>query len=198
MKPSLSLLPVFSALFLISCSSTPEAPPPERVTDVIECSYPDNPSQAAPEWVCNEALDGYEVAAVGVTEKSKAGIAFMEQIAATNARVKLAQQIRVQVQNMVKTFLETTGSGDSETVDRANTSVTRQITDESLAGSKVVKKITNKLGTLYVLVAIDETEFNSLTSDALSTSMDNDNALWQQFRAQQSQQELQDAILNAK
>ena len=169
MKPTLSLLPAFTALFLISCSSTPEppkAPPPERVTDVIECAYPDHPSQAAPEWVCNESLDPYEVAAVGIAEKSRAGIAFMEQIAATNARVKLAQQIRVQVQNMVKTYLETTGSGDSETVDRVNTSVTRQITDESLAGSKVVKKITNQVGTLYVLVAIDETEFNSLTSEA--------------------------------
>jgi len=82
--------------------------------DVADCVFPDAPSAAAPGWICDEPVEGVEVSAVGVAEKSAAGHSFMKNMAATDARVQLAQSMKVHVQNMVKQYAETTGAADSE------------------------------------------------------------------------------------
>ena len=82
-----------------------------------ECVFPDATSATAPGWICDEPVEGVAVSAVGVAEKSAAGHSFMKNMAATDARVQLAQSMKVHVQNMVKQYAETTGAADSETVD---------------------------------------------------------------------------------
>lgn len=163
-----------------------------------DCVFPDAPSASAPGWICDEPVDGIAVTAVGVAEKSAAGYSFMKNMAATDARVQLAQAMKVHVQNMVKQYAETTGAADAETVDKVNTSVTKQITDESLVGSKIFKTNTSPTGALYVLVGMDATIAASATENALKTSMNNDKALWQQFKAQKGQDELASSIANMK
>ena len=76
----------------------------------------------------------------------------MKQMAATDARVQLAQRMKVQVRNMIKQYVETTGAADQETVDKAMTSVTKQITNETLVGTKIFKTRTSPSGTLYVFI----------------------------------------------
>ena len=166
--------------------------------DVADCVFPDAPSAAAPGWICDEPVEGVEVSAVGVAEKSAAGHSFMKNMAATDARVQLAQSMKVHVQNMVKQYAETTGAADSETVDKVNTSVTKQITDESLVGTKIFKTRTSPNGALYVLLGMDASIAAAATENALKTSMNNDRALWQQFKAQKGQDELAASIANMK
>ena len=122
----------------------------------------------------------------------------MKNMAATDARVQLAQAMKVHVQNMVKQYAETTGAADTETVDKVNTSVTKQITDESLVGTKVFKTVTSPKGDLYVLLGMDAASAATATQNALKTSMNNDKALWQQFKAQKGQDELAASIANMK
>jgi len=165
---------------------------------VPDCVFPDAPDTAAPGWICNEPVEGIAVSAVGIAEKSAAGHSFMLNMAETDARVRLAQSMKVQVQNMVKQYAETTGAADSETVDKVNTSVTKQITDETLAGSRTFKTRTSPNGTLYVLVGLDPERAALAAKQALTTSMNNDRALWQQFKAQKGQEELAEAIANMK
>jgi hypothetical protein len=114
----------------------------------------------------------------------------MKQMAATSARVQLAQRMRVNVQNMIKQYAETTGAASAETVDMVNTSVTKQITDESLVGTKIIKTRSSPTGRLYVLIAMDPESVQKATEAAIRTSMNNDQALWQQFKAQKGQEEL--------
>ena len=180
------------ALVLTSCGSdeVKQADP--------DCVFPDAPSAAAPGWICDEPVEGIAVSAVGVAEKSAAGHSFMKNMAATDARVQLAQSMKVHVQNMVKQYAETTGAADTETVDKVNTSVTKQITDESLVGTKIYKTRTSPNGNLYVLLGMDESVAASATQNALRTSMNNDRALWQQFKAQKGQDELAASIANMK
>lgn len=163
-----------------------------------DCVFPDAPGSAAPGWVCDEPVAGIEVSAVGVAEKSAAGHSFMKTMAATDARVQLAQSMKVHVQNMVKQYAETTGAADAETVDKVNTSVTKQITDETLVGTKIFKTRTSPSGTLYVLLGMDPAMASTATQNALKTSMNNDKALWQQFKAQKGQDELAASIANMK
>jgi uncharacterized protein YeaO (DUF488 family) len=180
------------SLLLTACGSD------EVKEDVADCVFPDTPSAAAPGWICDEPVDGVEVSAVGVAEKSAAGHSFMKNMAATDARVQLAQSMKVHVQNMVKQYAETTGAADSETVDKVNTSVTKQITDETLVGTKLFKTRTSPNGALYVLLGMDASVAATATENALKTSMNNDKALWQQFKAQKGQDELAASIANMK
>ena len=180
------------ALLLVSCGSD------DVKQDEPDCVFPDAPTAAAPGWVCDEPVDGIEVSAVGVAEKSAAGHSFMKNMAATDARVQLAQSMKVHVQNMVKQYAETTGAADTETVDKVNTSVTKQITDETLVGTKIYKTRTSPNGALYVLLGLDSSMAATATQNALKTSMGNDSALWQQFKAEKGQDELAAAIANMK
>lgn len=163
-----------------------------------DCVFPDAPDTPAPGWICDEPVEGVEVSAVGVAEKSAAGHSFMKNMASTDARVQLAQRMKVQVQNMVKQYAETTGAASTETVDKVNTSVTKQITDQSLVGTKVFKTRVSPNGALYVLLGMDAKATASATQEALKTSMNNDQALWQQFKAKKGQDELAEAIANMK
>ena len=180
------------AMFLTACGSD------EVKLDFADCVFPDAPSEEAPGWICDQPVEGVEVSAVGVAEKSAAGHSFMKNMAATDARVQLAQAMKVHVQNMVKQYAETTGAADSETVDKVNTSVTKQITDETLVGTKIFKTRTSPNGALYVLLGMDASVVEKATENALKTSMNNDKALWQQFKAKKGQDELAEEIAKMK
>lgn len=162
----------------------------DKKEDVADCVFPDAPGAEAPGWICDEPVEGVEVSSVGSADKSAAGNDFMKQMAATSARVQLAQRMKVQVQNMIKQYVETTGAADQETVDKALTSVTKQITNETLVGTKIFKTRTSPNGNLYVLLGMDPAGVETMAKQAIKTSMGNEKALWQQFKAQKGQDEM--------
>ena len=98
--------------------------------------------------------------------------------------------MRVRVSNMIKAYVETTGAATTETVDKVNSSVSKLITSETLTGSRVYRSITSPAGTVYVLVGLDPNATQQAAERALKTSMNNDRALWQQFKSKQAQDEL--------
>lgn len=185
-------LSVLSLIGVTGCASAPA-----KVAAAPECTFP-NSKEAAPGWVCDGPVEGVAVSAVGVSAKSQAGIAFMKQMAAADARVQLAQSVRIQVANMIKQYAETTGAANQETVDKVNSSVTKQITNESLVGSKIFKSTTGPDGSLFVLVGLDEAGTQKIVEAAINTSLNNDRAAWQQFRAQKGQEELAADIAKQK
>lgn len=192
MRPHILMIPsaALLAVVLAACSSGPKEP---------DCYFPNSRNKdKAPAWVCDAPVAGVAVSAVGSAPKSAAGLDFMKQMAATSARVQLAQNLRVQVQNMIRQYAETTGAGRAETVDQVNASVTKQITNETLAGTKIVRSITAPDGAVYVLVGLDEATARQLTETAVKTSMNNDQAAWQQFRSQKGQDELAADIAKQK
>lgn len=186
-----SLFVASATTFLVACGSNQTAPQP-----VASCVFPDGSNQPAPEWICGAPVDGVDLSAVGYADKSGAGISFMKQMAATSARVELAQTFKVEVQNMIKQFSETTGAGDSETVDQVNTSVTKQITKETLVGSRIFRQMPTPTGGMVVLVGLAPETVTKLAENTLKTSMKNDRALWQKFQAGKAQDELAAEIAN--
>lgn len=155
-----------------------------------ECVFPDAPKEVAPNWVCDVPVEGVAVSSVGSAVKSDAGPAFMKDMAGADARVKLAQQMRTRVSNMIKQYVETTGAASTETVDKVNSSVSKLITSETLTGSRVYRSISSPRGDIYVLVGLDPNATQQAAERALKTSMNNDRALWQQFKSKQAQDEL--------
>jgi hypothetical protein len=192
MKKGITLLTgIALTSLLVACGGS-------KKEQVAECVFPDAPNVPAPGWVCDEPVAGVQVSAVGSAEKSGAGNDFMKQMAATSARVQLAQNMKVHVKNMIKQYVETTGAADAETVDKVNTSVTKQITDQTLVGTRIYKTRVSPNGTLYVLLGMDDNSVAQATQNAVKTSMGNDQALWQQFKAQKGQDELAAEIAKMK
>lgn len=190
------LFVTFSAVALMGlagCGSAPAKVEPAAPA----CTFP-NTKEVAPGWVCDEPVEGASVTAVGSAQKSQAGVAFMKQMAAADARVQLAQMMRIQVTNMIKQYAETTGAANQATVDQVNSSVTKQITNESLVGTRLLRSITASDGTLYVLVGLDQASAQQIAEAAIKTSLNNDRAVWQQFRAQKGQDELAADIAKQK
>jgi len=114
----------------------------------------------------------------------------MKQMAATAARVELAQVLSLDLQNMVKQYVETTGAGDAETVDRVNSVVTKQVTEQQLIGSKVIRQMPTPSGGLVVLVGLDPAQAEGIAESILRTSMRNEAALFQKMEAEKSFDEL--------
>ncbi len=181
-----------AAMTLAACSKEVIDTPP--VAAVPECVFADGSNQAAPLWVCGAPVEGVELSAVGYSEKSAAGPNYMKQMAATAARVELAQVLSLDLQNMVKQYVETTGAGDAETVDRVNSVVTKQITDQTLIGSKVIRQIPTPSGGLVVLVGLDPEQAGDVAQDILRTSMKNEAAVFQKLQAEKSFDELAEEI----
>ena len=182
----ISLTLVALTIGLVACGGKKATKQAEMVPD---CVFPDT-NTPAPGWICDEPVPGLDVQAVGVSEKSKAGISFMKDMAAADARGRLAEQMRVRVQKMVKKYLGTTGVADTETVDAAASSTLKTITNEELVGSKVYKTRTGPNGRLFVLLGLDANSTQKIAEKAAKTSMNNDKALWQQFLAKKSYDEM--------
>ena len=196
-KKRVVLMSSLLAVALSGCFGGKEAVKHET-TVAPGCVYPDAPTMAAPLWVCDAPVEGVAVSAVGSHAPSAAGPAFMKEQAAASARVQLAQQMKVTVNNMVKQYVETTGAASAETVDKVNTSVSKLITAETLTGSRVFRSITSPNGAMYVLVGLDPTVTKEAVEKVLKTSMNSDQALWQQFKAKKGQEELAEEIAKMK
>ena len=181
-----------AAFLLVSCGSDdikPAAP---------GCVFPDAPSVPAPSWICNEPVDDIAVSAVGVAVKTTAGHSFMKNMAITDARIQLTQAMKTHVQKMIKQYVESTSAADAQIVGEVNASVTKQISEETLGGSKTLKTLTSPNGALYIMLGVDRAAVATGTEHALNASMNKDRVLWQQFRVQQGQEELASSIANMK
>ena len=55
---------------------------------------------------------------------------------------------------------------------------------------KIYKTLIGPEGRLYVLIGLDTTTTKALVEKAVKTSLNNDSALWQEFKAQKSHDEL--------
>ena len=193
MKYKSLLLAAAPVVFLAACASGPQPAPAAAVPD---CVFPDGSGEPAPGWICDEPVPGVAVSAVGVYGPTRAGISFQKTQAAGDARGKLAEQFQVQVDKMVKSYLGTTGIGDSETVDSVSQSVLKTVSSETLYGSKIFKSRVGPDGSMYVLVGLDEENTRQAAAQAVENSMSKDQALWQEFKAQQGFDEMAEAISN--
>ncbi|XWO14257.1 lipoprotein [Candidatus Hepatincola sp. Pdp] len=148
---------------LSACSSS-------KITlDVKECNYPDSPSVSAPLWVCGAKVEGVGIAAVGSTKKSAAGYSFMQQQAAADARVLLAQQIKSDLNAKVasNTATSTSNTTEQESINSSSSLDVSQVTVQSLAGTRILKTVTSPAGYLYVLVGFDQATYDDYVNKVL-------------------------------
>ena len=143
----------------------------------------------APKWTCIP-LSQTSYLGVGIATKSAAGMGFMRKVALANGRSDLAQQIKTQVKDKITNYTNTTGVGESETVDAVNTSISKQVSNVSLEGSSAIDAWTAPSGALYMLVSVDKKGVNKQIVDNIKSSFNNDKALYQEFKSKNALKEL--------
>ncbi len=179
-----ALLLLAVGLAAAACST-----PPARMEKKAACMFPDS-DDAAPLWVCGDPVEGVAAGAVGSAARSDAGTAFMKQIAANEARTELAQTMKVRVQDMITRYAVANGVGSKEVDERVGASVARQITEQTLYGSRLVKSVMAPDGEMFVLVGLDDAGVQSLAEIAIKASMNIDRAIWKSFGGRKPRDEL--------
>jgi len=179
---------------LVSCSGSSEStriePTKLEVDDPNVCEYP-NSKTRAPDWVCGTPVDGYPIAAVGTHRSTKAGVSHARKMATQNGRTALAAEMKTLIGEISKNFMQTTGVGDQETVDAFTSVAQRQVTAETLFGSKAIQFKQGPDGTTYALVVMDASQAANAAKQVLQTSYNNQRAQYQQFLGQKADAEVQ-------
>lgn len=155
-----------------------------------EAVYVDPEFQGAPSWVMNPMVEG-AISDIGSAPKNAANdFGFQRDEAVANARDNIAKQLQVKVSNLFKSFKSSTGSGKDGTFDKSVESVSKQITSQTLSGSKMIKQWRSRTGTMYVQVVLDSSIVKNQMEKSIKTSFKNDKALYQKFLAAKANKEL--------
>ncbi|MBS1271431.1 MAG: hypothetical protein MAGBODY4_00562 [Candidatus Marinimicrobia bacterium] len=142
----------------------------------------------APEWFLVQPQAEDAIYGVGMAKKQNPSLARKAAIA--RARDDIASQVQTKVQSMLKDFMQESGVGETAQALEFTSSVSKQVTDLSLQGSKVKEVYPAKDGTLYALV---EYPLESLRQSTLSEAQKQE-ALYNEFKAQQGFEDLKKEI----
>ncbi|MFQ6607935.1 MAG: LPP20 family lipoprotein [Fidelibacterota bacterium] len=146
----------------------------------------------APKWFMNPPKSKDKIYAVGAAKKQNPSLAL--NAATQRARDEIARSITVKVQNMMKDFMQESGVGENAQALEFSESVSKQVANVSLSGSVRTKTATGKDGTIYVLV---EYPLDGVRQAALDEAKKQE-ALYNEFKANQGFKELEEAIRNLK
>lgn len=185
-KNILSLSAVALALAVMTgCGGKEVAQQPVQPVFVENCEFA--PGIQAPEWYCSPDIEG-GMAAVGEAKPNAARDNNMQRtMAMANGRDALARQTQVKVQNLLTNWSRATGAGDAQTYEANFENVSRQVSKQTLEGSRQLKRWVAPDGTLALLVGMAD---SAGIKDSLKTSLRNEEALWQQFQSKQALDEL--------
>ncbi len=155
MRRSLVLPAAATLLTLMACGEKKPQPLPVTTTQ----------TKGAPAWIDNEEIpDG--LAAVGIASQNISKDKAMQRAdALLNARSNMAAKLKARVQNMFSQLTQRVNTASStekkpiqaEVMQRVQENVTRQLVDQTLAGSAPRDFWTDPSdGNLYVLVVISK------------------------------------------
>ncbi len=182
---TISVASLIGVSFLTSCAKK----------EKVATGFEEDPCfKGAPQWVLNPQVEGSKIAAVGSAKLGRAGFQFARTEALANARDELARMIEIRVKNMIKNFMQVTGVGDAETVDRVSVQVSKQVAYQTIRGSKQVAMWRSPCGELFVLVGVDPEMVKDFIKTQLETSLKNEQALWQMYQAKKAHEELEREI----
>jgi outer membrane murein-binding lipoprotein Lpp len=167
-------------MLLTGCSQTAKKIDNEALQEEFE---------NAPEWV----LTGHvkeTTSAVGSARIGKGGLQFARTEALAAARDELARQLSVKVETLINNFAQQTGIGNDQMLDAFSKQVSRQITNETLAGSRQQDIWISPSADVYVLVVLEDEQIKNTVRREMVSSYRQDEARWQEFKAKNGAEEL--------
>lgn len=153
-----------------------------------------------PDWVLNPVVENGIAAADCI--KYSGNISIDQKMAVANARLALAQQIETRIEGLDKTFANRVDANDKTTVGSTFSSVSKQLTKQTLRGSRVVKAdIVDIAGKDYFCALttlspeLTKTLFQDLVKETkLKIDPQDEQFLYQEFKAFKAEQDLEKEI----
>lgn len=185
---SVAAVALISVMFVGCSDKEPGISAEDKIVD-FRCTQD---GVLAPEFTCDPFFDG-SITSLGIA-KMNAGNdkAYQRTEAMSSARDGLVRQIEVKVSNLFKKYKATTGSGAEATFDKVTSDVSKQLSSQTLVGSKQVGKSWRHPETneLFIMVGISTQEVEEKMEEAVKTSFKNDRAMYQKFLAEKANGEL--------
>ncbi len=187
MKVKPLIASVLVAGMLSACSSTSDSTASSSRVNV-------------PDWVLNPVVENGIAAADCI--KYSGNISIDQKMAVANARLALAQQIETRIEGLDKTFANRVDANDKTTVGSTFSSVSKQLTKQTLRGSRVVKAdIVDIAGKDYFCALttlspeLTKTLFQDLVKETKQKIDPQDEQfLYQEFKAFKAEQDLEKEI----
>ena len=184
-KPLIASL--FIAGMLSACSSTSDSTASSSRVNV-------------PDWVLNPVVENGIAAADCI--KYSGNISIDQKMAVDNARLELPQQIETLIEGLYKTFANRVDANDNTTVGSTFSSVSKQLTKQTLRGSRVVKADIVDIGGKDYFCALTtlspeltKTLFQDLVKETkLKIDPKDEQFLYQEFKAFKAEQDLEKEI----
>lgn len=188
MRLILSSATLFILLIMASCSSTPKQP---------DCVFADGSNQAAPSWVCVKNTNENTFFITSYADKSAAGPNFMKQMAENSARFELAQKLKRKVSRMIKQYAANIDFTEHQTLNEILAQTNKLTTSKTLKESRIVHQQITPTGGIVIMVHINKQNLQQAIKKTLQQAITKQPKLWQDFKGNQSQQELINAIINS-
>ena len=177
MKNTLIITLIISGnLMITSCGSSS---PPARSGSTETPTKQDYTTAGMPDFFVNPPTSEDKFYGVGTAKKQNPSLA--KKTATARARDEISQAVQVKVNNMLKDFMQESGVGENAQALEFTESVSKQVSSQTLAVSKIIKTEVAKDGTFYVLVEY-------ALQDAVDASVSearNQEALYNEFKARQ-------------
>ena len=178
---------VFVASMLSACSSTSDSSASSSRVNV-------------PDWVLNPIVENGIAAADCI--KYSGNISIDQKMAVANSRLALAQQIETRIEGLDKTFSNRVDANEATTVGSTFSSVSKQLTKQTLRGSRVVKADIVDIGGKDYFCALTtlspeltKTLFQDLVKETkLKIDPKDEQFLYQEFKAFKAEQDLEKEI----
>ncbi|MEJ6474609.1 hypothetical protein [Pseudoalteromonas piscicida] len=159
-----------------------------------------SPRVNIPEWVLNPTIEDGIAAADCV--RYSGNISIDQKMAVANARLALAQQIETRIEGLDKTFANRTDANQDTTVGATFSSVSKQLTKQTLNGSRIVKAdVIDISGKDYfcALTTLSPELTKDLFKDLIKESKravdpQDEKFLYQEFKAYKAEKDLEKEI----
>ncbi len=153
-----------------------------------------------PQWVLNPVVDG-GIAATDCVKYS-GNLSVDKKMATANGRLALAQQIQTRIEGLDKTYSRRTDTNEETSVGTNFSSVSKQVTKQHLNGSRAIRSdIVNITGVDHFCVLTTLTPettkelFDSIIKQSkLNINSQDEKFLYEEFRAQQAELDLEKEI----
>jgi hypothetical protein len=136
-------------------------------------------SRDMPEWVMQRPVMEGMIYGVGQAKKQNPSLA--QKVAAQRARDELAASIKIQVESLVKDFMQESGIGERAEALEFTQAVSKGVTDATLTGAIIKEMYQAKDETWFVLV---EYSLDQARRAAIESARQEE-ALWNEFKAEQ-------------
>jgi len=143
-----------------------------------------------PEWFTELPSEDGWYYATGYAKKQNPGL--RRKTAVGRARDEVANSVEVTVNTMLKDFMQESGIGDRAEALEFTKSVSEQVASQVLQGSIIVKQQPGKDNTYYALVKYSVAQAAEATLQAVKR----EEALFNEFKAEQGFDDLENAIRN--